>query len=55
MRQTNERAQSNLKRKVMEQRLVIENATKKRKKRGAQVARAREHDGRAVEIESSGR
>ena len=48
----NERAQGNLKQKVMEQRLVIESATKKRKKRGARVARAREHDGRAVEIGS---
>jgi hypothetical protein len=48
----NERAQGNLKRKVMEQRLVIENATKKRKKMGARVARAREHDGRAVVIGS---
>lgn len=48
----NERAQGNLKQKVMEQRLVIESATKKRKKRGTRVARAREHDGRAVEIGS---
>ena len=50
----NKRVQGNLKRKVMDQRLVIENAAKKRKKRGSRVARAREHDGRVVEIGSDG-